>query len=556
MMTVGATVAVTRWWLAWQMAFLAGAAAVVAWPASRLVLPWIPALVGDYLPGEVELGVPLGSLLVAALMAAVGAGCLTWPVVHRLGALRPAELFREHGSPSLELTARGVLAYGPALVVFLALSVWQTRSFVTGSLFTGLMTVAVVVASGVAWFGLRLLSRTRWSKLTPRLVVRHLSRARVASLTSFVAIALAALLASLVPQVRTSLAANLERPQGAPAPALFLFDIQEEQLGPLEELLGRQGLTLHQKSPLIRARLSAINGAPIESGEAAETTLETRERDTERRSRSRAYNLSYREGLSASESLVEGRLFAAPAVPGAMAEITLEQRFAARIGVGLGDRLTFDVQGVDLEAQVVGLRAVRWASFEPNFFVQFQPEALADAPKVFLGAVAAVPSGAREALQAELVAHFPNVSVIDVSRALALIEGVLDQIGWAMAAMAGISLLAGLVLVFAIARDQARARRAEIGLLKVLGASFGDVRRALDLEFVSVALAASLVGVGVTVVGAAVVSRVVFGVVYRPDLVVAAATVFAVTLATFVVARLASRSALATSPMVLLRERR
>lgn len=556
LMTLGADATRARRWLTWQLGLLSVAAAVVAWFAGRLVVPWIPKLAGSYLPSDVILEVPLGSLGVALVMALCGSGALSWPLLRRLGALRPAALFREQGMPSLDLTPRGALAYAPAVLLFAALSIWQSRSLLIGALFTGVLTASAALAAVLAWGGLRALERRSFAGLRLRLAVRHLCRARAATVTTFVAIALAALLASLVPQVRASLAVNLERPAGFERPSLFLFDIQEEQAAPLEELLAARGLRLHQKSPLIRARLTAIDGESVSADAAGETALDTREQDTERRFRRRAYNLSYRDGLSASETLVAGRLVATETPPEGVAEATLEERFAQRLGVGLDDRLTFDVQGVDVEAKVVGLRKVRWASFEPNFFVQFQPAALADAPKVFLGGITGVSPGAKEALQAELVERFPNVSIIDVARAVELVDGVLDRIGWAMAAMAAISLLAGLALVFAIARDQARLQRRDIGLMKAVGASFADVRRVVDLELGIVALCAALVGVLTTLGAAALVAHVVFAASFRPDWPAAALTILGVSTATALVGRLASRGALETSAMVLLRERR
>ena len=57
---------------------------------------------------------------------------------------------------------------------------------------------------------------------------------------------------------------------------------------------------------------------------------------------------------------------------------------AQRLGIDVGARLTFDVQGVPIEAEVTSLRKVDWQSFTTNFFVVFSPGALDGAPATFV----------------------------------------------------------------------------------------------------------------------------------------------------------------------------
>ena len=50
------------------------------------------------------------------------------------------------------------------------------------------------------------------------------------------------------------------------------------------------------------------------------------------------------------------------------------------MGVGVGARLAFDVQGVTGPAEVANIRRVDWQSLNANFFVVLSPGALAGAP--------------------------------------------------------------------------------------------------------------------------------------------------------------------------------
>jgi len=46
---------------------------------------------------------------------------------------------------------------------------------------------------------------------------------------------------------------------------------------------------------------------------------------------------------------------------------------AKQLGVDVGGRLTFDLQGVSVEAEVASLRKVDWQDARTNFFVVFSP---------------------------------------------------------------------------------------------------------------------------------------------------------------------------------------
>jgi putative ABC transport system permease protein len=313
-----------------------------------------------------------------------------------------------------------------------------------------------------------------------------------------------------------------------------------------------RGVELQRVSPLVRARLDAINGEPV--GAARRTDERSPGEEARARElRTRRYNLSYAAALNDSEVLREGRPFEGPASGArAPAELSLEIDFARRLGVGLGDHLAFDVQGVAVEGRVVNLREVRWNSFQPNFFVTFQPGVLEEAPATFLASVPQLPTSEREALQASIAGAFPNVSAIDVTRAVKRVLGIARQLRWALGSTAFLSLIVGLVLVYAIARDQSRARRWETNLLKVLGADFVRIRRALDLEFGVLGLVAGAAGCAVSLIALAIlchfVFRAPFGVAWSP----LALTLAGVPGVCVVTARIATRAVLRERPLVLL----
>ncbi|HVN39824.1 MAG TPA: FtsX-like permease family protein [Myxococcota bacterium] len=541
-----------------ELALLGVAAGLLASGLGALLLPLCAWLAQDVLPAGFAPRVGASAIAVATgLATAAGiASCL--PLLARVRALRPAQLFAEAPSPALAgARPLAALAWAPAALLFVVVCLWRAPGVAAGAWFAGLFAGSLVLLAAIGAGALRAAAwpSPRWLEL--RLALRELSRGGAGALSCFAALALCVLLQGLAPQLRASLARDLEAPDESGLPSLFLFDIQPEQREALAAHVAARGARLTRVSPLVRARLTTLRGEPVRDRDAGEAPAArarfARDGDDARRLRTRGYNLSYRDELAPGERLLAGRPFSPGGARGdGPAEISLEQGFAERLGVGLGDALAFDVQGVPVEGRVVSLREVRWQSFEPNFFVLFQSGVLEQAPQTFLASVPALPESQREALQASLADAFPNVSSVDVTRMVERLLTLAARLEWALRGTSGLSLAVGLAVVFAIARDRARARRVETNLLKVLGADFRRLRRAHDLEYGLLGLCAALAGTAVCAVASAALARGVLGVAWTPDPAPLVAGALGAPLACIAAARLASGAVLRERPLALL----
>ena len=174
-------------------------------------------------------------------------------------------------------------------------------------------------------------------------------------------------------------------------------------------------------------------------------------------------------------------------------EISVESDLAKELGVGLGDQITWDVQGVPVYSRITSLRDVNWARFEPNFFVVFAPGALEHAPQTWVTMVRAPDPAIRGRLQREVVEHAANVTAIDLGEIQHAIESVVDRIVMAIRFMALFSIITGtIVLVGAIATSRWQRVR-EGTLLRTLGATRRQVLIILCVEYAALGLAASIV---------------------------------------------------------------
>lgn len=429
-----------------------------------------------------------------SLMLSLGTSLLvTLPFLLRLREVHPAQLFSEDRfAPELRL--RKPWAFLPCFLALWGLAVWQAKSFTTGSLFTGILVGVFILLALGGWFLLKMFAKVARGPWPLKQGLRAAGRRPAASLGIFVALGLGSLLMNVLPQIKVSLQNELRVQPGSKVPALFLFDIQDEQLPPLKDALTAHQAELVNLSPLIRARILKVNGQEFEReiGEG----FRTREDENEARFRNRGVNLSYRERLSDSEELEDGRPIEGTwsSTSGKRPGLSVEKKYAERLHLKIGDVLLFDVQGVEIEGEIQNLRKVRWTSFQPNFFILIQDGALNDAPKSWIAGVPRMETAAKNQLQNDLAAQFANISVIDVGHLVTEILKIADQMSWALELMAALSLVTGAVVLFSIARSQVHSRRWELNLLKILGATPGSVRRYLLSEFGLLVMTASFFG--------------------------------------------------------------
>ena len=481
-----------------QLAFLGLVGALLATAFARLLLPLFSGLLQGLISQDIPLAVHPRDAGIALAAGAVGGLLFCLPVYHHLYRVKPLQLLRE-AAPAEEQRKKEVLmrlaGSLPAIGMFFFLASLLSGSFRQGAYFTGGMAAVallLIVTGGL------LLRRCRfWShsgNLTRKIVFRNLFRNRLSVLPLFVAIAMATLLMNIIPQIEKGLLAEIAQPEDMTLPVFFLVDIQEEQKEPLSAFFQQTDHHLSSIAPMVQGRIRSVNGM------AFARWREQRQVQGESRIFRRSdFNFSSRDELDPSETVIEGvPVEPAPWSPesGRPFEISMEERFSERLGVSIGDRLVFDIQGLEMEGKVVNLRKVRWNSFQPNFFLLFQKGVLDNAPRTYLASVGNVAPGEKQALLNSLAQEFPNVSAIDVTRTVEQIGDITLKLTGALRFMAYLAIITGLVAVLSTARHEALQREKELNLLRVLGAGTNRIRGLIMLEFGLLGGAAGCVSVG------------------------------------------------------------
>ncbi|MDP3543575.1 MAG: hypothetical protein Q8T11_13985, partial [Elusimicrobiota bacterium] len=262
---------------------------------------------------------------------------------------------------------------------------------------------------------------------------------------------------------REGLSRSLAPASAEGAADLFLVDVQPAQLERARAAAARRSRGVPDLSPLVRARLILIDGRPILRGDPSKTGDAERER---RRLRAREYNLTYADALNPSEKIVAGR-FWNPGEAGAQASV--EKGFLERAGLKLGSRMTFDIQGREVEATVTSVREVEWAAMRPNFFVTLTPALLSAAPQTYIGSLRSKSPADSAALRVDLARSLPNVSVIDAGALLDRVRETLNLLLAAIGALAGFCVLTGALVVGGLVALGSEERAADAALERALG---------------------------------------------------------------------------------------
>lgn len=328
---------------------------------------------------------------------------------------------------------------------------------------------------------------------------------------------------------------------------MIVFDIQPGQKAALTKLTRDLNLPVIQEVPIVTIRLQEINGIG-----AAEN-----KKDSSNRYSNRAFNselrVTFRDSLTSSEKLIAGK-WQGTVKAGDTARVSLEQGYADRTRIKIGDKLLFNVQGVMLPAVVGSIREVDWNRVQTNFRVLFPKGALEDAPQ-FHVLVTRVPNAASSAdYQQKLVHAFPNVSIIDLALILNVLNEILDKIGFVIRFMAGFSIITGLIVLISSVLISKYQRMQESVLLRTLGASSKQVLLITAIEYLLLGAIAASTGIIIALMGNWALAKYTFDTPFRPDWIAVLVILGSISLLTALIGVLNSRSVLNRPPLEILRK--
>ena len=432
--------------------------AVVASMAGLLVGELIQRIVAASLQQVYQIALGTASIYPYVISFATGLICLIFfalPSLWFLPGVPPLKILRrELGVNTLHLWIQVALAFSAILLLIILFS----QDFALALSVIGALSGVLVITAGMA-LGLLKLSRhiaTNTGSIW-RLALANLQRRREQTLVQIVVFATAIMLLLTLTIVRTSLIDEWQLQLPEDAPNHFLVNIPPHDVEAVQQMLDEKQLEREQLYPMVRGRLTAINGTePTEAQRSANGVF------------NREANLTWTDTLAGDNEIVAGQWWdkwqsSAEGLPGVSVEIEL----AEEAGLSIGDRLTFSLGGLILEAQIASFRSLDWRSMKPNFFFIFEPGALDNYSPTYITSLY-LPLEQKSFIN-DLLRRYPTMLVIELDRIIDQIRTIVTQVSNGVLLVLWLTLVGGCLVLIAAVTSSIDSRKQESGLLRALG---------------------------------------------------------------------------------------
>ncbi|WP_160154014.1 ABC transporter permease [Microbulbifer sp. ALW1] len=320
------------------------------------------------------------------------------------------------------------------------------------------------------------------------------------------------------------------------APNHFLVNIAPYELDGVKQKIEGKNLEGTEFYPMVRGRLIAVNGTPVEEREQKDGAIR------------RELNLSWTDTLPADNKIVAGKWWNEELNEG----VSVEVEVAARLGLNMGDVLRFSIGGLETEATITSLRTLDWNSMRPNFFMLFAPGSLDTFPATYIQSFYLPPED--KLFVNELVKNFPSVSIIELDKILENIRETIGQVAIAVESVLALMLVAGILVLIAGVRASIAERLQEAAVIRTLGGRRQLLINSLMIEFGLLGIAAGLLAAFGTEATLTVLTQKVFDMPFsfHPGLWLLGPLAGALLVGT--AGTLACRSAVSQPPLKVLRE--
>lgn len=380
-----------------------------------------------------------------------------------------------------------------AIITVLLLAWLMGGSMLLWAVLAGAVVLALLCGV-VGWLLLNVLKRLTLKALPLRLAVNRLLRQPWSTLSQLSAFSLSFMLLAMLLVLRGDLLDRWQQQLPAESPNYFLINIAPEQIAPLKTFLAEHQVIPAAFYPIVRARMTQINGQSTE-GNADEAL-------------NRELNLTWQQQRPDHNPLTAGSW------PPKAGEVSVEEGLAERLGLKLGDTVTFTGDTQAFSAKISSLRKVDWESLRPNFFFIFPPGALDGQPQSWLTSFRLEGSNG---MLTQLNRAFPTISLLDIGAILKQVGQVLEQVSRALEVMVVLVTACGVLLLLAQVQVGMRQRHQELVVYRTLGAGKRLLRTTLWCEFALLGLVSGLVAAIGAETALALLQTRVFDFPWQPD---------------------------------------
>jgi len=515
-----------------------------------LIQQFLPLILQEFFPIEISTQVSWTAVFQGIILG-LGISILfsLLPLIN-IRKISPLQAIRQSFEP--EKNKKDLLkwmVYGMLLMFIFSFTWMQLNSWVQALFFTAGVVLAFFILSATALLLIWLVRRffpQSWNFLW-RQGLANLFRPNNQTTILVVSIGLGTALICTLIFIQSILLDRVTLSASGHQPNMVLFDIQPHQRDQIVDLTKRIGLPVHSTVPIVNMRLESINDITPDKLQA-DSTLEM-----QRWIFSREYRVTFRDTLTDSEKITGGK-WTGTVDQTNNVYVSVEQGFAKRNSIKLGDTLNFNVQGAMIPAIVGSLREVNWNRIQTNFLIVFPKGVLEEAPQFHVLMTRVPDAEASAKFQQAVVRQFPNVSIIDLGMILEVLDQILDKIGFVIRFMAGFSILTGLIVLIASILISKYQRMQESVLLRTLGASRKQIKAITAIEYFFLGIFAALTGTILAIAGSWALAKYSFEVPFSPPIWPVFIVILSVCILTMLIGLLNNRSVLNRPPLEILRQ--
>jgi putative ABC transport system permease protein len=507
-----------------------------------------PYLLKDFLPFALEITISAKPILIGVLLGLFMSVLFALLPLLRTWYVSPLDVLRVNEKAAQEPKKVRFLVFAIIIIFLFLFSFWLIKNAFFAALFVGATFITFSLLGLIALAFIKTIKRffpKNWN-FTARQSLLNLFRPNNQTVVLVVAIGLGTFLISTLYFTKDILLSKTTIEQTSKDANMIILDVQSNQREKVADMITGKDLPVLTNIPLVTMRMHSIKGKLV--NDIRQDTASK----VSRRILNREFRTTYRDSLVASEELMKGEWI--PKIKdGEPAIISIASNLADDANVTIGDKIIFNIQGVLMETTIGSIRKVDWSQIQLNFMIVFPAGVLEQAPQfnVFTTSVPTEESSAD--LQRDLVAQFPNVTMIDLRQVFKLVEDVLDKVSWIINFMAFFSILTGIIVLIGSVRTSKYQRIKESVLLRTLGAKNKQILQITAFEYVFLGLLGSLVGIILALVSSFGLATLVFKEPFIPSIVPFAVFLPGITLLVLVIGLSNIQSVLKSSPLEVLR---
>ncbi|MCY2687668.1 ABC transporter permease [Salinimicrobium sp. TH3] len=472
-----------------------------------------PLLLGDLLPVDIEMTFKIQIILLGILLGVFMA--VLFALVPLIGTLyvSPLQALRVQTGINKKKGKAELAVLGGIFLFILLFSYWLLQDWRYSLAFVLGIVVTFAILAGIARLFMKVIREnfpTGWG-FPARQSLQNLFRPQNQTLTLVLAIGVGTFLISTLYFTKDVLLAEASIDAQTDSPNMILLDVQAGQEKEVEQVIKNSGNPVLDDIPIVTMRVQNINGR---------TVNQMREDSTSGINRwvlNHEFRVTYRDSLTNSEVLSSGDWISQVDNTN-LIPISVSDNFAEDALVSVGDRISFNVQGVVMNTEVRSIRTVDWSQMQPNFSIVFPKGVLENAPQFRVITTKVPGEAASAALQQELVRLFPNVSILDLRQIITVIEDLLNKIAWLINFMAFFSILTGIIVLLGAVRTSKFQRIKESVLLRTIGARSNQILKILALEYFYLGALGTLSGILLSLLSSQLLAWLLFDTAFVPSI--------------------------------------